>query len=345
MNILYGLCGEGVGHATRALSLVPFLQSKGHKVLLLADEDAYNFLKGKFNIVKIRGMRFVIEKNNLNKVKTLFHNLKNYPKNLFDYNKFVKIKDKFKPDILITDFHPIMFILSKAYNLPLISIDNINGINFTKVSIKDRHFTDFMLAKLVVKIIVPSADRYIITSFKNLKVKSKKVVIVPPIIRKDVRALSPQNGASILVYPRKTEKVLDYLKNINEKFLVFGTQKTSGKSGNMEFRDNKTFLKEIRRCKAIIATAGFSLISEALFLKKPYFAVPQPGQFEQFFNSISLKHSGFGDYSELNDLSEKKIKDFLSNSEEYKKNLKKYSPDYDLVFKELDKAVNELKKK
>jgi UDP:flavonoid glycosyltransferase YjiC (YdhE family) len=39
------------------------------------------------------------------------------------------------------------------------------------------------------------------------------------------------------------------------------------------------YLEELKACKAIIATAGFTLMSEALYLKKPYLALPLKGQF------------------------------------------------------------------
>jgi uncharacterized protein (TIGR00661 family) len=38
-----------------------------------------------------------------------------------------------------------------------------------------------------------------------------------------------------------------------------------------------------------MATAGFTLISEALHLKKPYLALPMIGQFEQAINAVFLE--------------------------------------------------------
>src|SRR6185369_12152091 len=41
------------------------------------------------------------------------------------------------------------------------------------------------------------------------------------------------------------------------------------------------FLRDLSGAKAVIANAGFSLISEGLYLDKPYLAIPVKNQFEQ----------------------------------------------------------------
>jgi uncharacterized protein (TIGR00661 family) len=46
--------------------------------------------------------------------------------------------------------------------------------------------------------------------------------------------------------------------------------------------------------KAVIATAGFTLMSEALYLGKPYLAFPMQGQFEQHLNAHMLDLLGYG---------------------------------------------------
>ena len=58
------------------------------------------------------------------------------------------------------------------------------------------------------------------------------------------------------------------------------------------------FLHDLAGCKAIIANAGFSLVSEALYLGKPYLAVPVQHQFEQIFNAYFLDKEGYGAFWE-----------------------------------------------
>ena len=109
-------------------------------------------------------------------------------------------------------------------------------------------------------------------------------------------------------------------------------------------KPRKSFLKDLKNCKAIIATAGFTLISEALFLGKPYFALPLKGQFEQTLNALCLKQAGFGDFVEIDEINEKKILDFLKTLDKYEEKLKNYKPDYDKLYKVLDKILKRVEK-
>ena len=60
--------------------------------------------------------------------------------------------------------------------------------------------------------------------------------------------------------------------------------------------------------KAVIATAGFTLISEALYLHKPYLALPMQGQFEQELNAFQLESLGYG--KNVTEVSAEAIGDF-----------------------------------
>lgn len=131
------------------------------------------------------------------------------------------------------------------------------------------------------------------------------------------------------------------MKRIDESFIVYGYNKKRRK-GNLEFRTRESFLQDLRDCKAVIGTAGFTLMSEAIYLNKPYFALPLKGQFEQVLNALFLRKAGFGDYSE--NLDNREVEKFLGNLREYRKKLQKYRPDCDKLFKVLDRVLRKLEK-
>jgi UDP-N-acetylglucosamine:LPS N-acetylglucosamine transferase len=56
--------------------------------------------------------------------------------------------------------------------------------------------------------------------------------------------------------------------------------------------------QELAGCKATIGTSGLSFITEAIWLKKPFFGVPLKGEFEQTANSMFIKEAGLGDFAE-----------------------------------------------
>ncbi len=83
------------------------------------------------------------------------------------------------------------------------------------------------------------------------------------------------------------------------------------------------------------------MISETLWLNKPYFAIPVGGQIEQIINALYIKKLGFGDWSEK--LTAQKTLDFIKTSEKYRKNLiKAPKEDMDKLYKKLDSIIKAL---
>ena len=342
MNILYGVSGDGFGHSSRALVIGDILKKQGHKVVIVTYGRAYNVLKNKFKIFKVSGMALVFIRGVLKKRKTIATSTKSFLRNIHRWTAFQKLVKEFKPDLCISDMEPIVPILSNWYKLPLISIDNQHRITNLQISVPKKYYKDYLLAKAVVDSFVLRADYFIVTSFSNEKIKKKNTIIVPPIIRERVKRLKPKYGKKILVYvTRKNKQIINTLKNIDNKFVIYGYNINKG-YGNLKFRTKKTFLDDLKNCKAIIATAGFTLMSEALYLKKPYLALPLKGQFEQVLNSLFLKKAGFGDYSDS--LEEKDVVYFLYNLKKFRNNLKKYRVDFNKLSIALKNAIKDFDK-
>jgi len=90
--------------------------------------------------------------------------------------------------------------------------------------------------------------------------------------------------------------LLDLLSAFPEQqFVVYGSGQ-EGVRGNLQFKafSSDGFLRDLAACRSVIATAGFTLISEALYLGKPYLAMPMHGQFEQQLNALCLEEIGCG---------------------------------------------------
>jgi len=69
VKILYGVVGEGMGHATRSRVVIEHLLSCGHTVRVVVSGRAHDFLRstfrGKSNITieEIHGLHFVYDDN------------------------------------------------------------------------------------------------------------------------------------------------------------------------------------------------------------------------------------------------------------------------------------------
>ncbi len=342
MRILYGVAGEGFGHSSRALAIASYLEKKGHEVVILTYGQAYKVLKKRFKVFKVRGFRLKYKRGVLNVKKTIGYNFKYFISNIFGGKRFDRLMRTFKPDLCISDMEPIVPVLRNQYKLPLICIDNQHRLTNLQLNIPKKYYQDYLLAKLTIAAFVRKADYFIVTSFARAKILKKNTLLVPPIIREGVRKLKGRYGRKILVYLNKKDRhVLNILKKIDEEFVVYGYGK-SGRKENLLFKTRESFLSDLRDCKAIIATAGFTLASEAIYLNKPYLALPLKGQFEQMLNALFLKKAGFGEYTEY--LTEEEVRDFLKNLEKYKRKLRAYNPDYDKLFKVLDKVLKQFNK-
>jgi uncharacterized protein (TIGR00661 family) len=113
------------------------------------------------------------------------------------------------------------------------------------------------------------------------------------------------------------------LKQVRCKFVAYGFG-IEGQEGNVLFKKPSMdgFLRDLAGTKAVIANAGFSLISEALHLGKPYLAIPVKNQFEQTFNAYYVDKLGYGAWRE--DLGKEQIESFLFNLPFYSENLLSY---------------------
>ena len=345
MKILYGLAGEGFGHSSRAREIIPYLQKNGHIVKVLTYGQALKVLKKEgFDVFKINGMHLIFNKNKLDYKETLKKSLINFLSNTKNAKEIYKLmKENF--DLCITDMEPLVSMLSNWYSLPLISIDNQHRLVNLNISVPEKYQHDYLLAKHITNLFASRADYYIITSFGKATIKKeykRNTLLVPPIVRKSIRELKIQKNNFLLVYlTKKNYEIINILKKINENFVVYGFNIEKRKKNLVFHKTGDDFLNDLGKCKAIIATSGFTLISEAIYLNKPYFAIPLKGQFGQAFNAIILKNSGFGDYSE--DPSKEDLTFFLKDMEKYEKSLKRYKFDCNLLFKTLDLVLRKVK--
>ena len=80
-----------------------------------------------------------------------------------------------------------------------------------------------------------------------------------------------------------------------EQFLVYGYDRND-QDGSIVYKHfgKVGFLEDLASCKAVIATAGFTLMTESFYLRKPYLALPMRGQFEQELNAFWMAKLNYG---------------------------------------------------
>ena len=90
----------------------------------------------------------------------------------------------------------------------------------------------------------------------------------------------------------------------------------------------------------MLATAGFTLISESLYLRKPYLALPMQGQFEQQLNGFQLQRLGYG--VSVDEPSQEAVGNFLYRLPDYRQRLQTYiAADNSAILAKLDELLDD----
>ncbi|WP_046246694.1 MJ1255/VC2487 family glycosyltransferase [Hymenobacter terrenus] len=303
MKILYGVPGEGLGHATRSKVVIGHLLARGHEVCVVSSSRAYTMLAAAFpsRVHEIRGFHLAYRGLAVSKARTTALTLRTAPDDLrVNFAKYRELLRHFEPELIISDFESFSYLFAKIRRLPIISIDNMQIINRAKLDVEmpEAEFDNYMLAKNIVRAKLPRSQHYFVTTFFNLPLRKPNTTLVPPIIRPEILAASPTKGRHILVYQSATtqQNLVPLLQQLsNEEFRVYGFNKEED-HGNVQLRafSEAGFIADLASCRAVVTNGGFSLISEAVFLRKPVCAIPIPAQFEQWLNAAEIEKMGYG---------------------------------------------------
>ena len=189
MKILYGVVGEGMGHAMRSRVILEHLVAQDHEVEIMASGRAVDFLAKRFEGVnKIHGLHMIYEENRVRPAKTLWSNVvtgaAGVPQNIAAYFELIKT---FRPQAVIADFESWTYLYGKTHRLPVLSVDNMQIINRTKLpeAIVAGHQAEFQLTKTFIKSKLPWCDDYFITTFFRPEVRKEHTRLFPPILRPD----------------------------------------------------------------------------------------------------------------------------------------------------------------
>ena len=325
-NILYGVNGEGAGHSTRAKEVLTHLVTQGHQVHVASFDRGRQNLKPHFDVTEIYGFRFAYVNNRVRYKRTIAKNLITVPQAAKSLTRLKHLIDDENIELVITDFEPLTCHVGHKRHLPVISIDNQHCLTNAVVSYPKQYRRDAAAAKLVTKLMTPRARAYLVISFFSAPVRKRNTFLFPPLLRQEILTATPTEGDHVLVYVTSPAPSLaKLLGSVRSRFIAYGFgREGNNEEGNILFRKPSLdgFFSDLVRARAVIANSGFSLVTEALHLGKPYLAVPVSHQFEQIFNAYWLQKSGYGTYWEH--LNKDRIESFLSNLPHYRDSLAEY---------------------
>ena len=321
MRILYGVTGEGLGHAMRSRVVGEYLRWHGHEVKLAASGRACDYLRRYFDDVQsIPGFSIAYIRDQVARARTVARVGRSVrPAVRESVALYRRAISGFSPDVCISDFDSFTHVFGKLFDRPVISLDHQHVIDRCRHphAVKARLPRDFAVTRAFVRAKLPGCRHYVVTSFYFPPTKRDATTLVGPILRPEVLALTPTAGEHIVVYQTamaRSELIAALRAVPEQRFLLYARGAESQALGNVLVRafDEPRFLADLASARGVICNGGYTLIAEALYLGKPVLSVPLRHQGEQELNAAYLAELGLGRTTRA--LDAKAIRDFVRAS-------------------------------
>ena len=302
LHVLYALCGTGRGHASRALAVAHALRERGHRVTFASGGPNLRLLHrlGEETLT-LPALRQVFSGNGVDLVETAKTNWRWTYLSVYLFRRLERRVAALGIDGVVCDFEPFMPYVARRMGLPVVALNHQQILTAARCRVPARHRLGALGTAAGIGFLAPRAPaRVVVPTFFFPPVRDpQRTVLVPPVLRPAVLRARPTRGDHLLVYYNAPDPAaLEALGQSGLRAVVYGFEPPAGAARypHLQFREasQRGFLADLASCRAVVATAGFTLMSEALHLGKPVLAVPNRGFFEQLLNALELERSGRG---------------------------------------------------
>lgn len=324
MKYLFIIQGEGRGHMTQALSLAKILRSAGHEIchVIVGKSErrsipAFFTEKIQAPITHLDSPNFVTDKNqkSVKPFRTVVYSLLKapvYQKSLHEMDEIVK---KHQPDVIINfyDFLGGLYQFSKRPKAKFICIAHQFLLAHPEFTFPPKRPIDRLSLIMGNKIASLGADKILGLSFQHFEdLPKKKLFVVPPLLRDEVKKVTTSQGDHFLVYMvnpgYSTEVEAFHTKHKEQPLHCFWDKKDMPNpyviDENLHFHqlDDNHFIEKMASAKGYVTTAGFESVCEAMYMGKPILMVPVAGHYEQACNAVDAIKAGAGISSDAFDI-------------------------------------------
>lgn len=329
-TIFFSMSGEGRGHATRVRSLVEQLRGE-HRIRLFCPGDAHSLLAPVYAgtdvaVERIPGLVFEYnDTKRLDVARTAVgaaKYLRGMPLLVRRMEEAIRAE---RPDLVVTDFEPALPRAAKRCGVPFVSVNHqhfLLACDLSSLPLGLRMHAWTM--SLVVRRYYSGQAATVISQFYFPPLKPSwrgRARLAGVLMRPDILEARPEVGGHVVAYVRKfaSENLMRALRECGREVRLYGLGALPD-DGRIRFRaiDDAGFLRDLASSTALVCTAGNQLVGEALFLRKPVFALPEPNNKEQYVNAHYLKESGAGEWEHIDRATPAQLRRFLDRVEEYR---------------------------
>lgn len=330
MRVLFIVQGEGRGHLTQAISLAQILQMAGHTVVgawvsVADDRPIASFFRDQFTApitpVEGPGLVYCSKTNALDAVKTcrrVLRHLSRYRRSLRQLRDAIQTE---RPDVVVNFFELLGGLTYALYNpaVPMVCIAHQCLGLHPDFPFPNGKWFERLTFKWLIRLNAWGAHERLGLSFdKQADVPEQRLRVVPPLLRQEVTSLKPVEEPFVLAYTTQpglqSEVVKAHQQRPDVAIRYFHANATEAEQRVDETLtycqiDGRRYLEAMQRCRAVVTTAGFESVCEALYLGKPVLMIPQPNHYEQMGNALDGQRAGVGLASDTFDLN--RLLDYL----------------------------------
>lgn len=327
-KVLYGVCGIGMGHTLRQQPIIDHL-AKYCRVVIFAYGQSYRHFSARFHdahnvsVLQVSVPYYYGGSHGIDFARTGAMR-PNSAENALPINCTAMAEAQkllARPDVVITDYEPVAAQYAYSQGAPLVTIDQQSKylVGSFHAELRGEGYLDEVQR---LRMFFPKADARFACSFFRVERPShrplEKVQVVPPTLNPSVlsmRRRTAGGGKEILMY---ISTARDFLLSTGELTAVLASQPdwrfhvflpsgmlelnfspnpaewiSSAANVSLYAIGDARYQGILERCNGIISTAGHSLLSEAMHLRKPVYALPL-GVYEQQMNAHVIDSNGFG---------------------------------------------------
>lgn len=314
MKFLFIVQGEGRGHLTQAITLENVLLRSGHEVVeILVGKSESRRLPGFFTRSVHAPVKQFVSPNFLptpankrvNITRSVLYNIAKVPEYLRSMHYINERIIKTGADMVINFYELLTGLTYFLYRpeVPQVCIGHQYLFLHKDFEMPEKHKFGMRLLNMFTRLTALEAKEHLALSFRSMKDdKSKRIKVVPPLLRRDVFRQEVTNGDYIhgyMVNSGFSECIMRWHKEHPETPLRFFWDrweetpvKKIDETLSFYQLDDVEFLRQMSGCKAYASTAGFESVCEAMYLGKPLMMVP--AHIEQECNAYDAMKSSAG---------------------------------------------------
>jgi len=314
VKFLFLVQGEGRGHLTQAISMGQLLREAGHELVEVlvgtANErqiPAFFYEQVKAPVRTFRSPSLVLDQTGqVDFLQTLGYHLcraTQYGGSLRQIDTAVR---QCQPDVIVNFYEVLGGLYSLLYrpSVPIACIGHHYLFLHSDFQFPPRSWFNRWLLKLNTHLTAFGAQKLLALSFRSMPHEpQRRVFVVPPLLRQEIKCLTVSEQDYLLVYvnyPHLVAQIEDWhAQNPDIKLHCFwdnsaATTDEQEIDPTLTFHklNGEKFLKMMANCRALVTTAGFESVCEAMYLGKP--ALMVPAHFEQACNAVDAQRAGAG---------------------------------------------------